>query len=111
MRRGELLRDQLTKSPLMTFPDSPGWKGTETSRQAAEDMAPNAETLRHLAYDVLQRAGQNGLTADECARMLRRDRLSIRPRISELHTMGKIQDSGKRRLNDSGKLVIVWEVC
>jgi hypothetical protein len=49
------------------------------------------------------------MTADECAAQLEVDKLSIRPRFSELATMGRITDSGERHKNASGKRAIVWK--
>lgn len=88
-----------------TYPQAPGFKRTDTSRQAAEDMKPNAATLRSK---VLRALGNCPLTADECAAVLRQPVLSIRPRLSELRELGRIEDSGKRRRNASGKNAIVW---
>jgi hypothetical protein len=51
------------------------------------------------------------MTADECAAVLQRDVLSIRPRFSELRTRGTLEDSLERRVNQrSGKRAIVWRI-
>jgi hypothetical protein len=49
-----------------------------------------------------------GCTADECAGYLGETILSIRPRFSELRAFGLIEDTGDRRLNDSGRRATVW---
>jgi predicted ArsR family transcriptional regulator len=88
------------------YPGAPGFKARATARQAAEAMQPRAPRLRQLCLDQLQLYGP--MTADECAANLRIDKLSIRPRFSELSTMGKIEDTGQRRKNRSGKNAVVW---
>jgi predicted Rossmann fold nucleotide-binding protein DprA/Smf involved in DNA uptake len=88
---------------LFTYPTSPGWKRTDTSREAAQTV--NAATLRARVLRVLI---DGPLTADECAEALRCPILSIRPRLSELRLQGKVEDTGERRRNDSGKRAIVW---
>lgn len=91
---------------LFDYPNSPGFKARETSASAASDMAETAPRLRTRALKALERS--NGLTADEVAGRLGLSILSIRPRISELTRLGKVRDSGERRLNSSGKRAIVW---
>lgn len=87
------------------YPNVPGYKRRDTSKQAAEDIKPSAETLRQKVYSVLR---TRELSADECATLLEIDKLSIRPRFSELAKMNRIEDTGKRTLNSSGKRAIVW---
>jgi hypothetical protein len=81
-----------------------GYQETDTSRAAAE--LSEVELLRNQVYESIK---QLPGTADEVAIRLNRDRLSIRPRCSELKKkLFLIQDSGERRANDSGKKAIVW---
>lgn len=91
---------------LFTYPHRPGWKSRETSREAAESVSC-AATLRQLAYALITARPR---TADEIATALDRSVLSIRPRVAELSRLGKIEDSGERRVNRSGKKAIVWRV-
>ncbi|WP_404713165.1 hypothetical protein [Sphingomonas sp. MMS24-J13] len=93
-------------SDLFAYPDAPGAQDRDTSRAAADDMAPAAPILRQMALDVLERS--NGLTADQVAARLGKSILSIRPRITELTRLGKVRDTGERRPNASGKKAIVW---
>lgn len=86
-----------------TYPEAPGWKGTDTSREAGQTV--DAETLREL---VLAQVAKCDGTADEIATALGVDRLAIRPRCSELKRLGQIRDSRQRRSNVSGKRAIVW---
>jgi predicted ArsR family transcriptional regulator len=93
-------------SDLFAYPDAPGAQDRDTSRDAAAEIAPQAPILRARALDVLERS--NGLTADQVAARLGLSILSIRPRVTELARLGKVRDSGERRLNISGKKAIVW---
>jgi predicted ArsR family transcriptional regulator len=52
----------------------------------------------------------DGLTADEVAHALGESVLSVRPRICELGRTGKVQDTGRRRQNRSGRNAAVWEL-
>ena len=90
------------------YPNSPGYKDNDTSREAAESVAYDSETLRAAVYSALKTKG--AMTADEAAEYLGQHFLSIRPRITELKAKGKIQDSGVRRKNLSGKNAKVWEI-
>lgn len=88
------------------YPDTPGWKARDTAEAAAEAVAPKAPLLRERCLEELRAAGM--LTADECAARMGVDKLSVRPRFSELAASGKIIDTKDRRLNASGKRAVVW---
>ena len=81
---------------------------TDTSRAAAEAIEPRADTLRRRCLDLIADVGPYGVTADECAAVIRETVLSIRPRFTELRVAGRIVDSGARRKNSSGRSAIVW---
>jgi hypothetical protein len=85
------------------YPARPGWKGTDTSREAAATTP--ADTLRDRVLAVL---ADGPRSADAIADTLRVDILAIRPRVSELHQMGKVRDTGVRAINRSGKRAVVW---
>jgi len=88
------------------YPDIPGSKTTGTSMSAAMDMAQQAPLLRDRALALIRTRGP--LTADEVAGHMSESVLTVRPRISELKRQGKIEDSGTRRLNNSGKMATCW---
>lgn len=88
------------------YPFLPGYKATGTSQQAAESMRQSAATLRTRALSLLM---DEPLTADEVAQRMNETVLAIRPRCTELLKLGLIEDSGKRRLNASGRPAIVWK--
>ena len=88
-----------------TYPNAPGFKTEGTSRQAAAAMAPRARTLRDRVDDLFT---SRELTADECAAALGETVLSVRPRLSELVKLRRIEDAGERRRNESGLSATVW---
>jgi predicted Rossmann fold nucleotide-binding protein DprA/Smf involved in DNA uptake len=87
------------------YPHVPGSKTNGTSAIAAKQMRPKARTLRDDVFDVLKK---EKLTADEVAAKLGKSILSIRPRLSELNTLQKIEETGERRENESGASASVW---
>ena len=87
------------------YPESPGYQDTDTSEAAAESMQMEVNGLRALCLEAIVKSP---LTPDEVARCIGRDRLAIRPRITELKEMGLIEDSGERRSNVSGRKAIVY---
>lgn len=91
-------------NPYM-YPVSPSVGVRDTSREAAEAIAPSVQTLRDLAFKVLL---ERDSTADECAEAMGKSILAVRPRISELVAMDMVVDSGKRRRMASGRSGIVW---
>jgi hypothetical protein len=92
----------------MTYPNEPGWKEGDTSREAAESMSLRAIRLRKLSYDFIRHHPEH--TADEIANALDESILAIRPRISELRRMEYIRNHG-RGTNRSGKAAHKWVVC
>lgn len=95
---------------MLTYPNSPGYKKSGTSREAAIKIAPKAPSLRDKALEIFKQHHRLGLTADELAFLLDQSVLSIRPRVSELFRLGLIEDSGQRRKNDSDSTVTVWRL-
>jgi predicted HTH transcriptional regulator len=92
------------------YPSTPGYKNKDKdgpSRQAALSMITRAPTLRE---QCLERIEQVPMTADEVADSLEKPIWSIRPRITELVKLGKVEDSGNRRNNSSGKMATVWRI-
>ena len=92
------------------YPDAPGHRGVDTSVKAADAIAMKLGRLQRMAEAAIRKAGDDGLTADELAEQLQKQRWSIQPRTTELNRKGIIQDSGKRRFNVTGRAAIVWVV-
>lgn len=104
----------MSATPLLDwqprYPEVPGHRGVSTSIAAAEEMKPRAAYLREKCLAYVRRWGMTGSTADECAAYLGESVLSIRPRFTELLRANRIEDTGTRRKNDSGRNAIVWKV-
>lgn len=84
--------------------------GRHTSAEAWASIASQADTLRGIAFRLIHQSGGRGMSALEVVAASGRDRWSIQPRISELASKGSVVDSGRTRLNPSGKRAIVWVV-
>jgi hypothetical protein len=90
-------------------PNRTGYRRTDTSAQAAIEVEPKSKRLRDAVLSTLRGAGAP-MSPDHVAVLLREDKLSIRPRFTELKEAGKIRDSGHRGQTDLGKSCILWEV-
>lgn len=88
------------------YPDQPGFREPDTSRKAAESIAPTASLLRGKCLAALRENGP--MTADEIALRVGITPFSARPRCTELLALGMIEDTGERRRNDSGRSAKVW---
>jgi hypothetical protein len=84
-----------------------GYAHRDTRSAAHTAIKTKAPTLRQRALRTFQSA-LTGLTADECAKLMGASIMQVRPRVCELADDMQITDTGKRRVNDSGKLAIVW---
>jgi DNA-binding IclR family transcriptional regulator len=51
------------------------------------------------------------LTADEISRLIDRPFISVRPRVSELHQLGLIKDSGERKTGLYKVAHTAWELA
>lgn len=84
--------------------------GSETSREAAESISPEAlARMERVVYDALQ-ASQDGLTDEQLEGLTGLSHQSASARRRGLVLRGMVQDSGKRRQNASGKAATVWTV-
>lgn len=82
----------------------------DTSRAAALTMLATATTLQAKVYQMIQSRTDAGMTDEEI-----QEALSLRiptevARRRELVLLGVIEDSGRRRQNESGRDAIVWWV-
>ena len=83
----------------------------ETSREAAEFIAPKAPTLRQAVLEEIE-AGEG--TPEQIHERLQRRGVrhlltAVRPRCSELVRLGLIADSGRRGLGESQRCKsIIW---
>jgi len=88
------------------YPSTAGYKKEGTSKEAA--LSIDASTLRAKALQVI--ASSQGLTADEVAEKMNMSVLSIRPRVTELKRMGRIEETGVTRKNQSGRNAAVYRI-
>lgn len=95
----------IAETLVARYPQAPGFKRPGTSAQAAQQMQPQAGTLRAAVLAVLR---QKPYTADEVATAIGKSILAVRPRLSELSASGRILETSERRRNASGKLAAVW---
>lgn len=98
--------------PKNDYPLAPGFKEPRTSRNAAEGFGrARASSLRDRVLAAIAAAGADGLTADETATKIGATQFAVRPRLSELHKLGKIRRNGDAtRPNESGVDAAVWVV-
>lgn len=95
---------------MTNYPNAAGHRNVDTSIAASEALNPQLGRLQGVALAAIREAGARGMTTEELAKHLHLDRSSIQPRTSELKRLGRIKDSGNRRLNETGKQAIVWVV-
>jgi hypothetical protein len=100
----------MSRMSELIYPDAPGFKVAGPSEKAARAIKGNAAKLRAVVLaQIAQCSG--GTTADEIAKDLNLSVLSVRPRVSELHRNGEIEQTGGRRKNESGMTATVWRVA
>lgn len=90
-----------------SYPHEPGAKARDTSFAAARAMGLKVGSIRARVYEAI---AERPSTPEEIAARIGEPVFSVRPRASELATMGLIKDSGKRREAMGGKLAIVWSI-
>lgn len=93
----------LEEQDLFSYPNRAGFKRSGTSEIGAKSV--DSKSLQARVLSVLR---NTDATSDECASRLGESILSIRPRLSELLSLGKIVETDMRRPNKSGKLASVW---
>lgn len=92
------------------YPNAP-WarRGSpKTAFDAAESMREAAASIRANVFDLVKVAAGYGATGDDVAHRLGLHVTQVRSRLSELHTAGKIVESGRTRLGESGRQTTVW---
>ena len=92
-----------------SYPYSPGHKEVDTSIEAAEAIKEGVETIRNKVFNVIANKGSFGATADEVAELLNYSPFTVRPRVTELFKLNKIERKDKRK-NSSQKTAYVYVV-
>ena len=93
----------------LSYPYSPGHKDVDTSIEAAESIKNKTETIRNKVLNVISNKGIFGATADEVAELLNYSPFTVRPRVTELFKLNKIERKDKRK-NLSNKAAYVYVV-
>lgn len=81
----------------------------ETSRAAAERVAPSAATLRAKVLAYIVECGENGATDDECQVSLAMPAHTQTARRWELAKAGQVVRTERRRPTRSGAGAVVWQ--
>ncbi len=92
-----------------SYPYSPGHKEVDTSIEAAEAIKEGVQTIRNKVFNVIANKGNFGATADEVAELLNYSPFTVRPRVTELFKLNKIERKDKRK-NSSQKSAYVYVV-
>jgi hypothetical protein len=89
----------------------------DTSRASRRDLEPSRRQRELDVVDALQRCCRTGSdpTAYELLRWMQvenpvLDLNAVRPRLSELRDAGRVETTGKRRCQVTGKRVYTWAV-
>tara|TARA_R110000796_G_scaffold139833_1_gene255971 strand:+ start:318 stop:653 length:336 start_codon:yes stop_codon:yes gene_type:complete len=92
-----------------SYPFLAGHKQVDTSIEAAEAIKEGVETIRNKVFNVIANKGNFGATADEVAELLNYSPFTVRPRVTELFKLNKIERKDKRK-NLSQKAAYVYVV-
>lgn len=84
---------------------------SDTSREAAEAIEPDAATLRGQVLCFIRQRGETGATDDEVQIGLRMNPSTERPRRIELWRIGLVKQTARKRPTRSGRNATVWEAA
>lgn len=99
----------MRREQLGLFDDSaPYVRNSETSREAAEEIEPQAATLRGIVLAFIRGRGLYGATDEEMQEGIPMPPSTQRPRRVELVAAHFVHDSGTRRRTHSGRAATVW---
>ena len=102
------MMDQHSGDLFDQYPHYPGSSGTDTSDEAAAELAPSLGRMQRMVQHAIAEAGLHGLTGDEIGERTGINKYTVRARTAELRKAGVIGDSGQRRVNCTGRRAIVW---
>lgn len=98
--------NQTKQADLLSRPASPG--KTDTSQEAAEAIT-NLRGKRLEVYDCIVES-RDGIIPSDVSFITGMSILTVRPRVTELHKLGLIVDTGRRGKNENDRNEIVWKV-
>lgn len=105
------LFDQVTAAKMRrrrTPPEAPFVVESDTSRQAAEDIRPDATRLAEQILAWIRACGPRGATCDELEIGMELLHQTASSRIRFLVIDGRLRDSRLRRETRRGKAATVW---
>lgn len=97
------------------YPETPGWKGQETSRLAAEFVAPSAGRMMDRVEAYLRDFGP--ASPEEISEAIAQPGellllTSVRARVCQLRNLGRIVDAGTKGLGQSRRVAVIkWRVA
>ena len=103
-----MMQDLFDYEPPPTYPDRPGYSNQTTSKAAAESVEKDMGRLQQRIFDHIKAQPS---TAREVENALNLRCQTVTARIRELVLNGRLEDSGEKRLTDSGRKAIVWRVA
>lgn len=89
----------------------PKHNGTDTSRIAADSIVGVAGRLRAMVLEQVNCGGSKGATSYEICEATGLVPHSVAARLNELQQLGKVRDSGLRRLGPSGRPQRAYVKC
>lgn len=99
---------RMNLAQLACYPNVPGARGTETSREAARAVQPRARPLRE---DILACLAEEPLTTPELAeRLAPTPYCTVQPRVAELKAARKIEACPERGRSAAGWPVNRWRL-
>ena len=81
-----------------------------TSHQAAHSLAESAANLRERVFAAIERAGDDGLTAEEIEGLTRLGGNTVRPRLCELREAKRIVQTDRTRKTRSGRNAHIYVI-
>lgn len=88
--------------------EPPSQRHSDTSREAAKRIKKRVGPLHHKVLKFLMQTG--GATDEEMQRGIPMAANTQRPRRCELVELGRVMDSGRRRLTGARRDAVVWQI-
>ncbi len=89
-------------------PHAPYVLGSDTSEDAAASMGVHLARLERVVFSHITKRGAHGCTDEELERATGLKHQSLCARRRMLVQRGLVQDSGRRRVNLTGRSAVVW---
>lgn len=95
------------------YPTAPGYRDSapDTSREAAQRIAPLARSQRGKILAALKEALPQGRSSEQIAAATGILVYSVRARMSELVAAGEVQETDERTTNEGGFTVALWRAA